>query len=54
MDTGHENDNVNHRTCDAKNCYKTESHDFSVNQNTHGDSKTYNLSQYEIRQPRGE
>ena len=38
MDTGHENDNVNHRRYDAKNSYKTNDDDFSVNQNTHGDS----------------
>ena len=54
MDTGHENDNVNHRRYDAKNSYKTNDDDFSVNQNTHGDSNTYTLSQYEIRQPRPE
>ena len=43
MDTGHENDNVNHRRYDAKYSYKTNDDDFSVNQNTHGDSDTYIL-----------
>ena len=54
MDTAKENDNVNHQTYDAKNCYKTEWNDFSVNQSTHRDSVTYNLSRYKIRQPRPE
>ena len=38
MDTGQENDNVNHRRYDAKNSYRTNDDDFSINQNTHGDS----------------
>ena len=38
MDTGRGNDNVNHRRYDSKNSYKTNDDDFSVNQNTHGDS----------------